>query len=97
MSHAYRQLIPVECTDDEQQLPAAFTWRGERYHVLEVWGHWRLETRWWEEPTDSPFKGQTQRRYYRVRAQVPGHQYDMIAELYHDRAQGCWVLDRVLD
>jgi hypothetical protein len=62
MSRAYRTLIPVETQGDEQ-LPAVLTWRGERYDVLEVWGHWMLEWRWWEQPTGGPFTGHTDRAY----------------------------------
>jgi hypothetical protein len=93
MTHAYRQLIAVDASP-ETQLPEAFTWREERYEVLEVWTHWRLESRWWEEDTGGPFKGHTDRRYYRVRAQVHGRRYDMLAEIYQNAAQptfrSCW-------
>jgi hypothetical protein len=90
MSHAYNATITVESQGDEQ-IPAAFTWRGERYRVLHVNEPWHLQDRWWDAETES------NRYYFRVIAKVPGHQNDIIADLYHDRAQGCWVLERVLD
>ncbi len=104
MTHAYYHLIRVENKPghygrDEIVLPTAFTWRGERYIISHVNEPWHLMDRWWE-PVPETWQGgngRSDRWYYRVIAKVPGHRYDIIADIYHDRAQGCWVLERVLD
>lgn len=93
MSHAYRQLITVEATPQPYRdaLPTAFTWRGERYEISHVNEPWHLQDYWWDKDLESD------RWYYRVVAKVPGHRWDIIADIYHDRAKGVWILERVLD
>ena len=101
MAHAYRQLIRVWSKQGygDDLIPTAFTWRGERYKVLHVNAPWHLMDFEWEDVPEvwDGGNGRSNRWYYRVIAKVPGHHYDIIADIYHDRAQGCWVLERVLD
>jgi len=34
--------------------PTAFRWRGQRYQVLQVLGHWREDPGWWRRPDGEP-------------------------------------------
>jgi hypothetical protein len=34
--------------------PTSFRWRGERYTVLQVLGHWREDAGWWRRPDGVP-------------------------------------------
>lgn len=94
MSHAYRHPLHVESIQwfrDDIQRPTAFIWRGERYVVQHVNQPWHLQDYWWDKNLDSD------RWYYRVIAKVPGHRWDIVADIYHDLAKGYWVLERVHD
>jgi Domain of unknown function (DUF6504) len=81
--------------------PSAFTWRGKRYRVLQVNEPWHLQDRWWASPGEADRNGGngfSDRYYYRIRAKAQGASYDLICDLYHDRAQGdLWVLEKVQD
>jgi Family of unknown function (DUF6504) len=99
MSRVVRLPIRIETSTDGA--PVAFTWRGERYHVLSINEPWVLQDRWWVSPAEADSNGgngYSDRLYYRVRARASGSRYDLFADLYHDRAQGSlWVLDKVHD
>lgn len=73
--------------------PRRFTWRGRRYRVLEVLGHWREETGWWQRPGDRPVRPQQADRW-RVEASggaVSRGVYELVCR------GGRWTLDRVWD
>lgn len=91
MTKRYREAVDVDVDDtDPDASPAGFTWRGGRYRVLAVLGHWREDAGWWagggiEVP---------QRDLWRVEAQngTPSRGiYELVAE------HGRWRLDRVWD
>ncbi len=65
--------------------------RGALCVVQHVNQPWHLQDDWWDEDLESD------RWYYRVIAKVPGHQWDIVADIYHDLAKGYWVLERVHD
>jgi len=85
--HRYRQPIAVRLSD---QAPAEFRWRGRRYLICEVLGHWVEALPWW-----SHRRGTGRITVWRVEAQsrtgVPGV-YDLCALSEQD-----WRLLRVLD
>jgi protein ImuB len=91
MTKRYREPVDVQLdVADPDRPPVAFTWRGGRYRVLGVLGHWREDAAWWtgggiEVP---------QRDLWRVEAQngTPARGvYELVAE------GGGWRLDRVWD
>jgi hypothetical protein len=65
-------------------MPGTFLWRGRLIRVTDVIGRWRIEGRWWADGRD--------RDYWRVQA-AGGAVWD----LYHDRIQGRWHLERLWD
>jgi hypothetical protein len=97
MTKRYREAVDVDLADgtDPRAAPAGFTWRGGRYRVLSVLGHWREDATWWagggiEVP---------QRDLWRVEAQngTPARGiYELVAEGAADGALA-WRLDRVWD
>jgi hypothetical protein len=48
MTKRYREPVDVQLdVADPDRPPVAFTWRGGRYRVLGVLGHWREDAAWW--------------------------------------------------
>ena len=94
MAHRYGLPIAVDVGADGA--PLAFTWRGERYPVLQVLSRWHLLDRWWVSPVSVALgheaRGPSDRTYYRLL--VPNQQ---IFEVYYDAASHVWVLDVVQD
>ena len=64
--------------------PKAFVWRERRWRVERVLQRWSIDTGWWREELH------TDRRFFRVVAQ--GRVFD----LFYDRRQGRWFLERAL-
>ena len=103
MAKRYREALEaVECRGSERarggETPVAFTWRGERYQVLAVLGHWREDPGWWNRGGSSPGGGEAirieQADLWRVEAQngQPGRGvYEIV------RRGDQWRLDRVWD
>ena len=85
-------LLPVRVWRHHDGSPSSFLWRGQRYHIVEVYGRWHLMDRWWEAGNPYAGKGASDRHYWRVECK-PWLQ----CELYYDSAQNVWVLYRVLD
>jgi hypothetical protein len=40
----------------EDAPPATFRWRGQRYQVLQVLGHWREDPGWWRRTDGAPVR-----------------------------------------
>lgn len=54
MSKRYREpLEEIECDGDR---PVAFAWRGRRYRVTGVLGHWREDPGWWARSNGTPVR-----------------------------------------
>lgn len=95
MTKRYREdLEDVEVEDvagDER--PTAFRWRGHRYDVTSVLGHWREDPGWWRRPSGEPIRIE-QHDLWRVEARngrpMPGV-YELV------RKGETWKLDRVWD
>jgi hypothetical protein len=81
MAKRYDEQVAVE---RDAGMPAAFSWRGNRYEVSDVIGRWRIEGRWWEDGRD--------REYWRVEARGGA-----VCDLYHDRRADRWHLERLWD
>jgi len=81
VSKRYDEPIRVE---RDAGMPAAFSWRGRRYRVVDVIGRWRIEDRWWTSGRE--------REYWRVEAGG-----GMVCDLYHDRVDDRWHLERLWD
>jgi hypothetical protein len=59
MTKRYREpLDEVELAElaGEEAPPAAFRWRGQRYQVLQVLGHWREDPGWWRRTDGAPVR-----------------------------------------
>ena len=96
MTKRYRETVEVETEQVLVELdggpapPAAFVWRGGRYRVLSVLGHWREDGAYWAGGgVEVP-----QRDLWRVEAQN-GSPSRGIYELVHE--QDAWRLDRIWD
>lgn len=99
MTKRYREYVDVQTAVPPGQTPgaasgpappAAFTWRGGRYRVLSVLGHWREDATWWAGAgIEVP-----QRDLWRVEAQN-GSPNRGIYELVNEG--DAWRLDRIWD
>ncbi len=90
MSKRYREAIEVDRVNGGSAPPAAFSWRGQRYQVLAVLGHWREDAGWWAGGAAAV----PQRDLWRVEARAPTRGSGVF-ELV-DQPEG-WLLDRVWD
>ena len=94
MTKRYREPVDVRLAGDraDASAPAGFTWRGGRYTVLAVLGHWREDAAWWAGGgVEVP-----QRDLWRVEARngtptAPPGVYELVCQ------DGSWRLDRVWD
>lgn len=90
MSKRYREDVHVTTDGAEDSTPTAFRWRGCRYHVVTVLGHWREDAGYWSGGgVEVP-----QRDLWRVEAQAdarPQGIYDLVRE------HTSWRLDRIWD
>lgn len=73
--------------------PCEFAWRGQRYRVVQVLGHWREDPGWWRRPDGQPIRIE-QTDMWRVEAKN-GKPATGVYELV--RRGGEWRLDRVWD
>ncbi len=92
MTKRYREVL--EAVEVDARGPVAFRWRGRRYRVLRVLGHWREDPGWWRR-TDGRAIRIDQADLWRVEARngVPGGSgvYELV------RRADDWHLDRVWD
>lgn len=84
MGYFWKTAPPVEVTLNLQEQVIAFEWDGHQHAIRRVLGRWRLDTGWW--------KWRTWRDYYQV-ATATG----MVVELYQDKLQHTWHLQRIYD
>ncbi|MGI9018376.1 MAG: DUF6504 family protein [Euzebya sp.] len=98
MTKRYRESVQVQteiCVQfDACPAPTVFVWRGGRYRVLAVLGHWREDAAYWSGGVEVP-----QRDLWRVEAQngTPARGiYELVAEGPIDGDQ-IWRLDRIWD
>jgi hypothetical protein len=55
VSKRYREVLDeVETNEEDTATPASFRWRGRRYRVVRVIGHWREDPGWWRRPDGEP-------------------------------------------
>jgi hypothetical protein len=91
MTKRYRERIEeVEVASDA---PAAFRWRGQRYQVLSVLGHWHEDEGWWRRADGVPERIE-RTDLWRVEARngVPVRGvYELV------RKGDAWRLDRIWD
>lgn len=101
MTKRYRErLDEVSMTGDDTSggtvrpgQPCEFAWRGQRYRVLAVLGHWREDPGWWRRPDGEPIRIE-QTDMWRVEARN-GTPRTGVYELVRRGDQ--WRLDRVWD
>jgi hypothetical protein len=91
MTKRYRERIEeVEVASDA---PAAFRWRGQRYQVLSVLGHWHEDEGWWRRADGVPERIE-RTDLWRVEARN-GAPVRGVYELV--RKGDAWRLDRIWD
>lgn len=77
--------------------PQVFAWRGRRYDVTRVLGHWREEEGWWRRPDGEPIRIE-QSDLWRVEAvRNGGVARDQRGVYELSRRGDVWRLDRVWD
>ncbi len=95
MTKRYRETLDaVEVVDRRGRVcPVAFEWRGQRYRVESVLGHWHEDEGWWQRADGVPQRLE-RTDLWRVEARngTPGRG---VYELVHRGQQ--WRLDRVWD
>ena len=79
---------PVQVLASPADEPRVFYWRGRRYVVAEVLGHWLEVAPWWRTTAPGPAR-ERQRQVWRVEA--GGGVFDLGRDL------DGWVLVRSLD
>jgi len=87
----YREVL--EEVDVARGAPAGFRWRGRRYEVVQVLGHWHEDEGWWRLP-DGATRRLERSDLWRVEARDGGPVrgvYELV------RRTGGWRLDRVWD
>lgn len=95
MTKRYREALEgVELDHDpDRPAPRAFRWRGRRYRVTQVLGHWREDPGWWRRSDGSVIRIE-QADLWRVEARN-GTPHRGVYELVRRGAE--WHLDRVWD
>ena len=97
MTHVYYHPIRVTLANGK---PAAISWRGLTYRVLEINEPWRLMDRWWD-PAGTPGagNGRSDRTYYRMRCvSLSASAYeDLTCDIYFEAVGEVWILERVYD
>lgn len=77
--------------------PLVFAWRGRRYDVTRILGHWREEEGWWRRPDGEPIRIE-QSDLWRVEAVRGGGMARDQRGVYELSRRGVvWRLDRVWD
>ena len=72
--------IPIQVQVQAEGRPAWLSWNGRLCKVVRVYEHWRVCSRWWEQPV--------RRDYYQVETD-----HQMVFTLFQDE-RGQWFLDR---
>lgn len=95
MTKRYRERLDVidEVDDRGRVAPRSFQWRGQRYRVVSVLGHWHEDEGWWQRADGAPRRIE-RTDLWRVEARN-GTPERGIYELV--RQGGQWRLDRVWD
>lgn len=96
MSKRYREPIEdVETVSPADPAPLAFRWRGRRYTVTQVLGHWREDAGWWRDGDGEPLRIERS-DLWRVSARN-GHASSPEGVYEVVRRGEQWRLDRVWD
>jgi hypothetical protein len=90
----YRE--PLEEIECEGERPVAFAWRGRRYRVTGVLGHWREDPGWWARPGGAAVRIE-QADLWRVEADARAPAADGAGVYELVCRGGAWRLDRVWD
>lgn len=96
MTKRYREALEaVELADGPDGAhPRTFAWRGHRYEVLRVLGHWREDPGWWRRADGQAVRVE-QTDMWRVEARNAHPARSGVYELVQRGDQ--WRLDRVWD
>jgi hypothetical protein len=89
----YREALEDVEDGGDDGAPQAFRWRGQRYEVIQVLGHWHEDAGWWQRP-DGATSRITRTDLWRVEARN-GSPTRGVYEIV--RRSGGWRLDRIWD
>lgn len=92
MTKRYREAL--DRVDMDGAVPVAFRWRGRRYEVVRVLGHWREDPGWWRR-SDGRTIRIDQADLWRVEAENGLPHAAGVYELV--RRGDDWHLDRIWD
>jgi len=92
LARHYDEPAEVERRDDT---PAAFTWRGRRYAVRAVLGHWWETGPWWNHLVAGDVDDD-ERELWRVEAVAAGRS-PVVAELSFAWSTATWSVAAILD
>jgi hypothetical protein len=84
MGYFWKTAPPIDVTLNLQEQVIGFIWEGNHHPIRRVLARWRLDSGWW--------LWRQWRDYYQV-ATATG----MVVELYQDKLQQTWHLQRIYD
>lgn len=84
MGYFWKHAPPLEVTLNMQAQVMGFRWEDTYHPVRRVLGYWRLDSGWW--------LWRTWRDYYQVATGT-----GMVVELYQDKLNHTWHLQRIYD
>lgn len=103
MTKRYRETLDeVRCDEHPDgragaARPCEFAWRGHRYQVTQVLGHWHEDPGWWRRPDGQPIRIE-QTDMWRVEARDGRSTNRRASGVYELVRRGdTWRLDRVWD
>ena len=75
----------IDVVQDEQGIPTAFTWQGQRHGVVELTQQWHVDVGWWRD--------HAWRAYYKLSTNT-----GMLVVVYQELSDGGgWYLQRLYD
>jgi hypothetical protein len=84
MTHFWANDQPLTVATGKGDIPAHFTWRGQRYTVCRITNAWRVDEGWWQE--------RIWRDYYQLLTTT-----NLLVIIYHNLCTGTWFMHRVYD
>jgi hypothetical protein len=84
MGYFWKTAPLIEVTLNVQEQVIGFTWEGSHHPIRRVLNQWRVDTGWW--------LWRQWRDYYQVATQT-----GMVVELYQDRINSTWHVQRIYD
>jgi hypothetical protein len=97
MARRYAETVQVQTAGTGGPAPSAFVWRGRRYVVRGVLGHWRERRAWWAGAAALALHGSGERGPVPVAAELDGEREVWRVEASSLRDGGLGVYDLARD